>query len=102
MGAISRQAAMFALAALMTCASAGAEPTTALTVRLYNGSAVSAPDLLAARRAIELAFDGSGLNLIVRHCGRASKGSLDSCSESLKPSEMVVRIIDAPVLNQTV
>jgi hypothetical protein len=102
MYAISRYAAMFALAALVTCANAGAESAPAFTVRLYNGAAVSARDLLAARRAIESAFEGSGLELTVRQCGRQSEDFLDSCSESLKPFEMVVRIIDAPVLNQTV
>ena len=30
------------------------------------------------------------------------QGAIDSCSESLKPLEMVVRIIDAPVLDSTV
>ena len=93
---------MVVLAAMVTGAGAGAEPTPAFTVRLYNGAGVSTPDLLAARHAIESAFEGSGVDLIVRQCGRVSQSSNDSCSESLKPLEMVVRIIDAPVLNQTV
>jgi hypothetical protein len=93
---------MAVLAAMATSVSAGAEPTPALTVRLYNGSGVSTPNLLAARRAIESAFRDSGVQVVVRQCGPASVSSADSCSESLKPLEMVVRIIDAPVLNQTV
>lgn len=93
---------MLVLAAIATSGSAGAEPTPAFTVRLYNGSGVSTSDLLAARRAIESAFQGSGVDLVVRQCGRVSQTSTDACSESLQPFEMVVRIIDAPVLNQTV
>jgi len=93
---------MVVLAAMMTSATAGAEPPPAFTVRLYNGSGVSTPKLLAARRAIESAFEGSGVDLTVRPCGRMSESSVDLCDESLKPLEMVVRIIDAPVLNQTV
>jgi hypothetical protein len=45
---------------------------------------------------------GSGLDLIVRQCGRGVHGSIDPCTESLKPLEMVVRIIDAPLLDSTV
>lgn len=93
---------MVVLAAMATSVRAGAEPTPAFTVRLYNGSGVSTPNLLAARRAIESAFERSGVDLTVRQCGRVSQSSVDPCSESLKPLEMVVRIIGAPVINQTV
>ena len=102
MNAISLRAAMVVLTAIATSVSAAAEPAPAFTVRLYNGSGVSTQDLLAARRAIEASFQGSGVDLIVRQCGRVSQTSADSCSESLKPLEMVVRIIDAPVLDETV
>ena len=93
---------MVVLAAMAAGVNAGAEPMPAFSVRLYNGAGVSTPDLLAARRAIESAFEGSGVDLIVRQCGRVSQTSADSCDEPLKPLEMVVRIIDAPVVNQTV
>ena len=75
-----------------------AEPRVALTVRLYNTSGIPAPELLAARRAIDATFQDTGLDLILRHCGRPvfPQDAVDPCSESLKPLEMVVRIIDAP------
>jgi hypothetical protein len=75
-----------------------AEPRVALTIRLYNTSSIPATELLAARRAIEATFQDTGLDLILRHCGRPvlPHDAADSCSESLKPMEMVVRIIVAP------
>ena len=102
MGSISNRAVMVVLAALITCVNAGAEPAPALTVRVYNGSGVSAADLATARQAIETAFEGSGVELTVRQCGRVSENYVDSCRESLQPLEMVVRIIDAPLSSQTV
>jgi hypothetical protein len=101
MNAISRCAATTLLAALAIGARVSAEPRVALTVRLYNTSGIPASSLLAARDVIEATFQDSGLDLIVRQCGMGSQDSADSCSESLKPLEMVVRIIDAPVLDQT-
>ena len=78
-----------------------AEPPARLTVRLYNSAGVSAPELLAARdTALSILGDG-GLDVRVRHCGRAALPGIpaDACPESLKAAEMVVRIIDAPVFN---
>ena len=103
MNAILRCAVAAVLAAMATGARVSAEPRVALTVRLYNTSGIPAPALLAARDAIESTFEDSGLDLIVRPCGRGSQSSVDvdSCSEPLKPLEMVVRIIDAPLLDRT-
>ena len=65
-----------------------------LTVRLYNTAGISAPELLAARRAAERLLDDAGMIAIFRQCGLPSS---DTCSEPLKPSEVVVRLIDAPI-----
>ena len=102
MNAISRCAVTAVLAAMAIGVRVSAEPKAALTVRLYNGSGVQAAELAAARHAIESTFEDSGLNLIIRQCGRQSQSPSDPCNESLKPLEMVVRIIDAPLLNQTI
>ena len=102
MNAISKCAVTAVLAVMAIGVRVSAEPRAALTVRLYNGSGVPAPELAAARHAIESTFQDSGLDLIIRQCGRQSHGVIDSCSESLKPLEMVVRIIDAPLLNHTI
>jgi hypothetical protein len=101
MNAISKCAVTAVLAAMAIGSRVSAEPRVALTVRLYNTSGIPAPALLAARDVIEATFEGSGLDLIIRQCGPGSQSSVDSCSESLKPLEMVVRIIDAPLLDET-
>jgi len=101
MKAIARYVVTAVVAAMAMGVHAGAEPRVALTVRLYNTAGISAQELLSARDAMESTFQDSGLDLIVRQCGRGT-GSIDPCSESLKPLEMVVRIIDAPLLDSTV
>jgi len=101
MKAIASYVVTAVVAAMATGVHAGAEPRVALTVRLYNTAGISAQELLSARDAMESTFQDSGLDLIVRQCGRGT-GSIDPCSESLKPLEMVVRIIDAPLLDSTV
>jgi hypothetical protein len=82
---------------------ASAELPVALTVRLYNASGIPAAELLAARRAVESTFRDTGLDLIVRHCGRpvSPEDPADPCSEPLKPLDVVVRVIDAPAFNAT-
>ena len=102
MKAIARHVVAAVLAAMAIGVHVGAEPRIALTVRLYNTSGISARELLAARDAMESTFQDSGLDLIIRQCGHGTKGSIDPCSESLKPLEMVVRIIHAPLLDSTV
>ncbi len=87
------------LACLTTTAS-GAQAGT-ITVRLYNSAQVPALKIVAARRTAEAMFRGTGLNVIFRPCGRLSSlaDPIDSCSEPLQPSDLVVRVIDAPVFN---
>ena len=98
MKAIAKYVVMGALMGIAIVGRASAEPRVALTVRLYNTSGIPAPELLAARRAIDATFQDTGLDLILRHCGRPvfPQDAADPCGESLKPLEMVVRIIDAP------
>jgi len=81
-----------------------AESRPTLTVRLYNTSGVPRQELQAARRALEGAFADTGLDLIFRQCGRSgSPGDpVDSCGERLTALEVVVRVIDSPVVNPTV
>ncbi len=104
MKAIAKYVVMGALVGVAIGVRVSAEPRVALTVRVYNTSDISAPELLAARRAIDATFQDTGLDLIVRHCGRPvlPQDSVDPCSESLKPLEMVVRIINAPADNPTI
>ena len=69
--AIPTYGVVWALVAMAIGGRVTAESRVALTVRLYNTSCIPAPELLAARRAIESTFQDTGLDLIVRHCGRA-------------------------------
>jgi hypothetical protein len=101
MRAIATYAVMGALASMAVGAHVSAASPMALTVRVYNTSGVPAPELLAARRAVESTFRDTGLDLTVRHCGRpvSPEDPVDPCGESLKSREVVVRVIDAPVFN---
>jgi len=81
-------------------ARARAEMHTTLTVRLYNTSGTPADELAAARSVADAILRDSGLTPIFRPCGQLAGGT-DSCDEPLKPSEVVVRIIDAPAFNAT-
>jgi hypothetical protein len=103
MKAIATYAVIGTLLAMTIAVCAAAESQFALTVRLYNTSGIPGPELLAARRAVESTFRDTGLDLIVRHCGRpvSPEDPVDACSESLKPLEVVVRVIDAPAFNAT-
>lgn len=87
------------LVASLTTASAGSSLT--VTVRVYNSAHVPAQRLVTARRTAETMFRDTGLRVIFRPCGRQSALAdvVDSCSEPLKPSEFVVRVIEAPVFN---
>jgi len=102
MKAITTCAVMGALLSTAVGARLSAESRVTLTVRVYNTSRVPAPELLAARRALESAYQDTGLEVTVRPCGRSlsSEGPVvDPCGESLKPLEVVVRVIDAPAFN---
>jgi hypothetical protein len=71
-----------------------------LTVRLYNSAGIPSGDFGAARIVAESVLRDTGLDVHVRHCGRqgAPSGQVDPCHTRLEASEVVVRIIDAPVL----
>jgi hypothetical protein len=72
-----------------------------LTVRLYNTANVPALELISARDTAESILSDGGLDMIIRQCGRAISTDTppDSCSETLRPTEVVVRVIDAPAFN---
>src|SRR5436190_16265378 len=96
-----RATAIFTVLILIACLTTMASATNAgssftLTVRLYNTAHIPAATLVAARRTAEAMFRDTGLNVIFRVCGRQSSlDPVDPCSESLTPSEFVVRVIDA-------
>ena len=69
-----------------------------LTIRLYNPAAVPVDELNAARAAAEAILRDTGVHVVFRPCGQ-SAGTTDSCDEPLHRSEVVVRVIDAPVFN---
>jgi hypothetical protein len=99
--AVAACAIATALGAMTPRVCVGAESRVALTVRFYNTSGVSAPELLAARRAFESIYTDTGIDVRFRQCGRpvSAGGPVDKCSESLKPRELVVRVINAPPFN---
>jgi hypothetical protein len=75
-------------------------PQATLTVRLYNTAAIPSDQLLMARRSAAAILEDTGVAVAFRHCGRPVPGEpVDACDEGLKPSEVVVRIITAPVFN---
>jgi len=91
-----------ALFACLTTMAPGARAGSSLTltVRLYNTAHIPTSSLVVARHTAEAMFRDTGLNVIVRVCGQQSSvDPVDSCSESLKPAEFVVRVIDAPAFN---
>jgi len=85
----------------MLSAGVGAKSSIPLTVRLYNTSGIPAAELMAARRAAESILRDISPDVVFRHCGRpvAPPDTVDRCDESLKASEVVVRVINAPAFN---
>jgi hypothetical protein len=83
--------------------SLGAVRPVTLTVRLYNTAGIADQELQAARGAAELILRDSGLDVVFRQCASrvSSTARVDSCSEPLAPTEVVVRVIDAPAFNAT-
>jgi hypothetical protein len=79
------------LMAGMLSAGVRAGSPVALTVRLYNTAGIPTSELLAARAAAESILRDISPDVVFRHCG--------PCADSLKPSEVVVRIINAPAFN---
>jgi len=93
----------FALATTPPSRSTAAESPAPLIVRLYNTVQLPLRDLRAARDEADQILRGAGVEAIFRTCGRAAAGGgvIDPCDETLKSSEVVVRIIDAPAFNAT-
>ena len=81
-----------------------AESPLHLTVRLYNSSALTSAQVQLARHAAAPIMEDAGLDVTFRLCGSApsATGVLDRCDDVVKPGEVVVRIIDAPVFNVAV
>jgi hypothetical protein len=79
-----------------TTARADRAPAT-LTVRLYNGSGLATDHLVSARRSAAAILGETGIALAFRHCGTLVHGTpADACDQPLAPSEVVVRVINAP------
>ena len=103
MRAIAPRALIAGLMAVMLSGGVRAESPVALTVRLYNTAGIPTPELIAARTAAESILRDIWPGVAFRHCGRAVSPDtpLDPCDDSLKPSEVVVRVINAPAFNVT-
>lgn len=93
--------AIVVLTALTTAIRAGAVTHVTLTVRLYNTAHVPVPELVAARETATGILADGGLDVRVRHCGSSISPVIpaDPCAEPLQPTEVVVRVIDAPAFN---
>jgi hypothetical protein len=90
------------LGVMAMAAAMRAESLPTLIVRLYNTAGIPAPELLVARRTAEQILRDTDLNVLFRHCGRPVPGEpVDRCEESLKPFEVVVRVMHAPAFNST-
>ncbi len=77
---------------------ARAESPFALTVRVYNAAGFPAADIETALDAAEPILRDTAVDVTFRRCGMASVSAVpvDHCEDSLKPHEVVVRVIDAP------
>jgi len=88
---------------LLLTAQVGAETPSGLIVRVYNSAGMAGDSLVAARREAESILRDIGIAVAFRHCGlQGSSDVVDRCNDPLKPSEVVVRVIDAPDFNLTV
>jgi hypothetical protein len=93
----------FAVVTLVCVTVIRAEPEAPLVVRLYNTARIPMRDLSTARAEADQILRETGLPVIFRNCGSATANgeTIDRCDETLKSSEVVVRIIDAPTFNAT-
>jgi len=105
------------LMAMTPSAHVRAESPVALTVRLYNTAGIPTAELVAARAAAESILRDISPDVVFRHCVRpvspdahpdwrtialsAPDAQIDPCDESLKPSEVVVRVLNAPAFSTT-
>jgi hypothetical protein len=103
MRAIATSVLMILSVALPMAARTRAASSATLVIRLYNTSGIHPSELRAARQTAGSILGDTGLDVQFRHCGgRVSpEAAIDSCDESLMPSEVVVRVINAPAFNAT-
>ena len=103
MRATALSAVIAGLMAMTLSASVRAESPVALTVRLYNTAGIPTSELVAAHAAAESILHEIWPDVAFRHCGRqvSPQVPLDRCDDSLKTSEVVVRLINAPAFNAT-
>lgn len=87
------------LSTLVSGARAEVHPT--LTVRLYNASGAAGESVHAAHRVAQGILRDTGLDVRFRQCGQAFTAGtpVDRCDDVLGPSDVVVRIIDAPTFS---
>ena len=97
---MSRIVTTTAIAAVVAVvAPAHAESPFALTMRVYNSARLDAAEIGRALQSAAPILRDTGLDVTFRRCGMAvavATGPVDHCDDTLKPHEMVVRIIDAP------
>ena len=101
-----RSVSMFALAVAAIAAFAGAaagaqDAPRALTVRLYNASGIPAAEMLAAQRAVTSIFEGTGVNVMLRPCGRQRPAALPSTPAASRsdPRNWSSRVMNAPAFS---
>jgi hypothetical protein len=86
-------------AVLAVAAPARAESPFALTVRVYDAAGLGVHQINAALQEAAPILRDTGIEVTFRRCGvavAATNGPVDRCDDTLKPHEVVVRIIDAP------
>ena len=79
-----------------------AESPLSLTIRVYNSVALNAAEIAALKAAAGPLLSDTGTEVTFRICERPSNDIsrvVDLCDDTLKPHEVVVRIIDAPRYN---
>jgi hypothetical protein len=79
-----------------------AESPLSLTIRVYNSVALGAAEIAALKAAAGPILSNAGTEVTFRICERPSDDPsrvVDLCDDTLKPHEVVVRIIDAPRYN---
>lgn len=101
--AITRIAVGIGVALTLTTVPLRAESPVELTVRIYNSAHLPTEEVRAARRIAEPILRDTGMAVTFRSCGARDAAGLvtDDCADRLKPSEVVVRIINAPAFNTT-
>lgn len=80
-----------------------AESPLRLTVRIYNSAGVSPGVVASAQVTARPILADTGLDVAFRFCGtRAGDDPVDPCDDPLNASEVVVRLIDGPLMSTTV